>query len=370
MTLILSRAGALNSTIRKGLRMAGTTSATRRQSFAWMVMPSGSIRRFTGVLQSLGKGSVARGAILLSAIVLSLAGCLAPHTGPEVLAALLFFCAAAMALIATARSLDEDAPRTSASQKSPSSVPRTTAHRARPLPRTLQELAVAGEDRITLDPSDWYRMTHRMSHELRTPLNAVLGFSELMASQAFGPLGSPQYVDYAHAINASGRTLLKSAEDALAITNLLTAHNSQHRPQSASLRGGLDDMMAFHELEAGQPGLDLSGWNDGSCEIVGEAQTLRQILINLMAVALDRAGATLSGTAIRLDCICDAQEACIEISVEGESASVPVRDDNFSLALARTLVQLSNARMEESCGPLGWSARVIFQRACQQDFFS
>lgn len=337
--------------------MAGTTSATRRQSFAWMVMPFGSIKRFTGVLQSLGKGSVARGAILLSAIVLSLAGCLAPHTGPEVLAALLFLCAAAMALIATARSLDEDAPR-------------TTAHRARPLPRTLQELAVAGEDRTTLDPSDWYRMTHRMSHELRTPLNAVLGFSELMASQAFGPLGSPQYVDYAHAINASGRTLLKSAEDALAITNLLTAHNSQHRPQSASLRGGLDDMMAFHELEAGQPGLDLSGWNDGSCEIVGEAQTLRQILINLMAVALDRASATLSGTAIRLDCTCDAQEACIEISVEGESASIPVRDDNFSLALARTLAELSNARMEESCGPLGWSARVIFQRSCQQDFFS
>jgi two-component system cell cycle sensor histidine kinase PleC len=332
-----------------------------------MVLPSGGIRRFIGVLQSLGKGSVTRGAILLAAIVLSLAGCLAPHTDRDVLAALLFFCAAAMALIATARSLDDDAPRVTASQVSPSSAPRATAHRARPLPRTLHELASASESGFALDPSHWYRMTHRMSHELRTPLNAVLGFSELMASESFGPLGSPQYVDYARAINASGRTLLKSAEDALAITNLLTGHTSSHRPQSANLRSSFNDMMAFHQLEAGQPGLDLSGWNDSNCEILGEAQTLRQIMINLMAVALDLGG---KSAAIRLDCTCDAQEVRIGLCVEGRSTAAPVRDDDFSLALARTLVQLSQARIEEYSGPNRWSVEVIFQRACQPDFFS
>ncbi len=36
-----------------------------------------------------------------------------------------------------------------------------------------------------------------MSHELRTPLNAVIGFSEIMHSQALGPLGSKEYIDYA-----------------------------------------------------------------------------------------------------------------------------------------------------------------------------
>ena len=30
-----------------------------------------------------------------------------------------------------------------------------------------------------------------MSHELRTPLNAVIGFSELMNQELFGPLGDP-----------------------------------------------------------------------------------------------------------------------------------------------------------------------------------
>ena len=29
-----------------------------------------------------------------------------------------------------------------------------------------------------------------MSHELRTPLNAILGFSEIIAQECFGPVGS------------------------------------------------------------------------------------------------------------------------------------------------------------------------------------
>src|SRR5690606_11768166 len=32
-----------------------------------------------------------------------------------------------------------------------------------------------------------------MSHELRTPLNAIIGFSELLQSQLFGPLGDARY---------------------------------------------------------------------------------------------------------------------------------------------------------------------------------
>jgi len=35
-----------------------------------------------------------------------------------------------------------------------------------------------------------------MSHELRTPLNAIIGFSQLMGSQTFGPLGCKKYGDY------------------------------------------------------------------------------------------------------------------------------------------------------------------------------
>ena len=43
-----------------------------------------------------------------------------------------------------------------------------------------------------------------MSHELRTPLNAINGFSEMMCNQMFGPLGAPQYIEYARDIHESG----------------------------------------------------------------------------------------------------------------------------------------------------------------------
>jgi signal transduction histidine kinase len=47
-----------------------------------------------------------------------------------------------------------------------------------------------------------------MSHELRTPLNAVIGFSETMENQLFGPIGNDRYLAYAADIRRSGEHLL------------------------------------------------------------------------------------------------------------------------------------------------------------------
>ena len=47
-----------------------------------------------------------------------------------------------------------------------------------------------------------------MSHELRTPLNAIIGFSEMIESEIFGPLGNARYGEYVGDIRASGQHLL------------------------------------------------------------------------------------------------------------------------------------------------------------------
>src|SRR5207302_10916984 len=59
-----------------------------------------------------------------------------------------------------------------------------------------------------------------MSHELRTPLNAIIGFSQLMGSQTFGPLGSEKYRDYCEHIAASGEYLLHVVSDVLDMSRL------------------------------------------------------------------------------------------------------------------------------------------------------
>jgi PAS domain S-box-containing protein len=55
----------------------------------------------------------------------------------------------------------------------------------------------------------------RMNHEFRTPLNAVIGFGEMLASEMLGPLGDPEYRDYAGHILSSGQHLLGLITDLL-----------------------------------------------------------------------------------------------------------------------------------------------------------
>src|SRR6266852_3695375 len=45
-----------------------------------------------------------------------------------------------------------------------------------------------------------------VNHELRTPLTAILGFSEIMSDQMFGPL-SPKYPEYARDIHRAATHL-------------------------------------------------------------------------------------------------------------------------------------------------------------------
>ncbi len=59
-----------------------------------------------------------------------------------------------------------------------------------------------------------------VSHELRTPLNAIIGFSELIGCELYGPLGAPQYKEYAGIIHDSGHKLLKLVNQILEVVRL------------------------------------------------------------------------------------------------------------------------------------------------------
>ncbi|MFD2205755.1 MHYT domain-containing protein [Kiloniella antarctica] len=58
-----------------------------------------------------------------------------------------------------------------------------------------------------------------MSHEMRTPLNAILGFSDIMRAQAFGPI-SKTYVGYSEDIFSSGNHLLSLVNGLLELSKV------------------------------------------------------------------------------------------------------------------------------------------------------
>jgi two-component system cell cycle sensor histidine kinase PleC len=180
-------------------------------------------------------------------------------------------------------------------------------------------------------------------------------------------LGAPQYHDYARSIHSSGRILLKSAEDALAITNLLTRPAARGRESTAGVRGAIDDMLAFHQAEMQMLNLDLAIDATDALEIMGEAQTLRQILINLMSEAIENAE---PGSDAAVRCSANAAEVFMTLSASGARRKSAAGDESFNMVLARTLVQLSQGRLIEYSDENNWSATAVFPRSSQRDFFA
>ncbi|MDW3207902.1 MAG: PAS-domain containing protein [Alphaproteobacteria bacterium] len=60
----------------------------------------------------------------------------------------------------------------------------------------------------------------QMSHELRTPLNSIIGYSDMVRMEMFGPIENPKYSEYLNLVNKSGRYLLELISDILEMSRL------------------------------------------------------------------------------------------------------------------------------------------------------
>lgn len=86
---------------------------------------------------------------------------------------------------------------------------------ARALLREAEERMSNLEARDKARQKNDREVTAYLAHEIRTPLNAILGFSEILKDQRFGPLGDPRYPGYATDIHNSARHLASVCDDAL-----------------------------------------------------------------------------------------------------------------------------------------------------------
>ncbi len=124
-----------------------------------------------------------------------------------------------------------------------------------------------------------------MSHELRTPLNAVIGFSEIMAKELFGPIQNEQYRQYAGDIFDSGNHLLDLINDILDMAKI-EANKLTLAPRPLDPMVAIEQAVRLTKRKAEDKGLQIVVDAEELPEIEADHRAVKQILLNLLSNAV------------------------------------------------------------------------------------
>ena len=129
------------------------------------------------------------------------------------------------------------------------------------------------------------RFLSGVTHELRTPLNAVLGFSEMIARETFGP-AHPRYVEYAALIHESGQHLLSLVNDVLDLAKMEAGKQTLRR-EPVDLGKAAATALDIVTLQAQKARITLAlDIEPGLPQADADPRAIRQIVLNLVANAL------------------------------------------------------------------------------------
>ena len=173
-----------------------------------------------------------------------------------------------------------------------------------------------------------------MSHELRTPLNAVLGFSEIIHTEMYGPNGDTRYRDYAGLIHSAGTHLLDLIGDILDMSKIEAGklELNRERVNTAALVRECVELVG-ERASASSVELDM---RDALTPVFlsADRRALKQILLNLLSNAIKF---TPMGGVV-----------AIAVSDEGAMCQLMVSDTGVGISaseidrLGNPFVQLSN----------------------------
>ena len=125
-----------------------------------------------------------------------------------------------------------------------------------------------------------------MSHELRTPLNAINGFSEMMVTEMFGPLGDRRYKGYVGDILASGQHLLALINDILDMSKI-EAGKMTLSLETLDLEDVVDDAVRLMRNRVDAVGLKMVvDLPKDLPPVEADYRAVKQVLLNLMSNAV------------------------------------------------------------------------------------
>jgi PAS domain S-box-containing protein len=208
----------------------------------------------------------------------------------------------------------------------------------------------------------------RVSHEIRTPLNAIIGFSELMMDEKFGPIGNERYRDYLRDINRSGNLVLDIVNDLLDISKI-EAGEQEMAYEAVSLNDVLAETVAMMQPQANRERVIIrSSFASRLPEVVADLRSVRQIGLNLLSNAVrftQPGGQVIVSTAYEAsgDVVMRVRDTGIGMSsAEIEQALKPFKQINslkrtrndgtgLGLPLTKAMVEANRARFTINSAP-------------------
>ena len=123
----------------------------------------------------------------------------------------------------------------------------------------------------------------KISHEIRTPLNAIIGFSEVMMEERFGPIGNERYRDYVRDIHAAGGHLMSLINDLLDLSKIEAGKLELHF-DDVSLNDLAQQCVALMQPQANRQRIIIrTSLPPALPHVVADARSVRQIALNLLS---------------------------------------------------------------------------------------
>jgi signal transduction histidine kinase len=126
----------------------------------------------------------------------------------------------------------------------------------------------------------------KVSHEVRTPLNSIIGFTELMLQERFGPIGNKRYTGYVEDIHQSGLYALSLLNDLLDISKI-EAGKFELNFTAVDVSEVVEDCAASLQPLAKRSRIVLrTSLAPDLPTVVADPRRLKQILLNLLTNAI------------------------------------------------------------------------------------
>ena len=181
-----------------------------------------------------------------------------------------------------------------------------------------QRLAAAAERRRSAVEESRRSFLRLMSHELRTPLNSILGFSEIIASELYGPVGDPRYAAHAGLIRESGQQLLQLINQIVEIARLEAGAADLHITPEPALEACADAVRMLSR-EAVASGVSVQiGEAPPELNVLCDPRGLKRVLTNLLHNAISFAP---RDSVVSLTLRMEARRAVFRISDCGEGVA-------------------------------------------------